>query len=397
MSSTLSPISDSSAVLVSTEGAEDRIYLNGGCVGDIQCTIDSDTNARSCVCSQVSNQCSYYLPMSNKWIKCRYSPRSRYRHAVIELNRKIYLIGGLSKNGTVVHEIDVYDVSTDTWQQPPLLNWNSPTYDLVAFGLLAVDYVFLTSDSMYVFGGYREDGSISADVTHVSISTSQITTLNGPAGIRMNFPRAGMTSKAVNKLFYIYGGWNQTGFHNKSQSCPKSLQLVEKFDPSTQLITIDNALPSGTSKPVSGTIGQSTFVIGGSSIDSADKTCTHFSESYYVYRKDIGEAFWSIQGLCPIAFGRNAAVSSSAQSCIYLFGGLSDFDPKCNCYHALDYVYSYTPEYTSTPSFQLSPGGIAAIAVAGFVVLACCGCFIFTLVTRKAVKQLTSFDSIAPI
>lgn len=388
-------ISDTSAILVAFDGVEDRIYLHGGCIGDIPCTVNVTSDARICTCNQVSDMCSYFLPVSNVWHNCTAAPRKRYRHTAVQLSSKIYLIGGKSTNGTVVREIDVYDIVSNTWLQSTPYYWNSATSDLAAFGITASENTYLSGDIIYLFGGFREDGSISKDISSVSIASTQITKLSG---LSLLSPRAQMASTVVNNKFYIFGGWNQTlEYQIASKSCPKPVQLVEWFDPKTLTLNIDNALPYGTSSAISSVIGLSTFVIGGLAMDSYDNTCTHFGNTYNVYRKDVGDLFWSFQGTCPSSFARNAAVTSAKQSRIFLFGGLSIFDVRCNCYRAHDKVYVFAPSYTSPTPFQLSPAGIAGVVIAGFVVLACCGCLVFTALTRKVVKKLNTFDAVSPL
>jgi N-acetylneuraminic acid mutarotase len=57
-----------------------------------------------------------YDPTTNTWVSKKEMPSSRMNHECVVLEDKIYAIGGINDNGSVVYDInEVYDPKINSW------------------------------------------------------------------------------------------------------------------------------------------------------------------------------------------------------------------------------------------------------------------------------------------
>jgi N-acetylneuraminic acid mutarotase len=123
---------------------------------------------------------------TNTWSDGASMTTLREQHAAAYLDGKIYVMGGITEDSSLLSSVEVYDIATDTWAAGPEL---PAVRRLMAAA--AVD------DHIYVIGGdgggaisevLRLDGSIWIDVAPLPV------------------PRANVEAAAIGRKIYVFGG-----------------------------------------------------------------------------------------------------------------------------------------------------------------------------------------------
>ena len=362
---------------------EDRIYLFGGCMSDQTCT----GNPRVCSCVTATNKCMFYRPLKNTWGECASAPIARYGHTWAKVRGKVYIVGGMYANGTIVQKIDVYNPINDAWESNGIV-WPQAVSDAVAWGSD-------TTRSVYVAGGFTQD--------NVALNTvTRIDTVLG--SIHMDVPnmlhaRGAAQLMKLGSLYYIMGGYETRG-KLASGACSLPTHWNEAFD---SLRNTWKQLPDmlyGRANLAMGSNGKNLlFVIAGETVDPSDTTCSNVVPVANVGLYNTTSKSWSTVDSLPSS-SRFRYTSTSyyngSFTGIYLFGGTSTFDPTCGsagCFHVSAVstlyvpvsIYSHHVRHTQPP---LSAGAIAGVVIAGLVIAAVCGCVIFTIATRYAYRYM---------
>jgi hypothetical protein len=131
----LVPRSDGSAT-----PTESEIIIAGGCIGK-QVKFDWGYG-----CDTITDSSSAFNPSTGTFTALPSMPRKRYRHTAVNVNNKIYVMGGtnLDYPEPVLASIDVFDVTTKKWSTlPTKFNLPFPTTD--SSKLLIILMLFLIS------------------------------------------------------------------------------------------------------------------------------------------------------------------------------------------------------------------------------------------------------------
>ncbi|MBS4034202.1 MAG: T9SS type A sorting domain-containing protein [Ignavibacterium sp.] len=192
---------------------DSNLYLIGGAivVGD---TINS------------TSEMYMFKPCTNEWILKNPMPTARNNLACALLDGKIYVLGGMQVNNSVVNwnglkSFEVYDLVTETWSTLP----DMPRY---RWGLSVVAF----ENKIYVLGGRSLDVRPPSIDVYDPQDSSWSTVTNIPT------PRYKLAACVVDNNIYIIDGWY-------SSSSGPIYDTVEVYNP------ITNVWTTGTSMPVS--------------------------------------------------------------------------------------------------------------------------------------------------
>ena len=160
---------------VSQVGNKDFIYIIGGCAANQGKSPYGDWYA----CPSITNRCDKYDPDADTYSSCQDAPQQRYRHAAVNVNGKVWLVGGIDVADVVVKDIEVYDPVADSWSI--FGTWPGATTDLAAFAV---------GTDIYLVGGYNatnfaftaQSAVWKFDTTASSFSVSQEASMSSPRG-----------------------------------------------------------------------------------------------------------------------------------------------------------------------------------------------------------------------
>jgi len=156
-----------------------------------------------------------YDPATDTWTTKADMPTARAVLGVVEVNGKIYAIGGSSGNTSAVEE---YDPETDTWTTKA----DMPTG---RYGLGVVE----VNGKIYAIGGY--DGYLSTVEEYNPATDTWTTKADMPTA------RAHLGAAEVNGKIYAIGGYNG-GF----------LSTVEEYNPTTDTWTTKEDMPTARNR-----------------------------------------------------------------------------------------------------------------------------------------------------
>ncbi len=128
----------------------------------------------------------------------------RYNHEVVELNGKIYAIGG--HNGTTIEKsVEEYDPITNSWTTKSPMNNARTTFQLA-----------VVNEKIYAIGGYESSGKVLNTVEEYDPAKNKWT-VKAP----MQFARAYHQVAVVDGKIYVIGGYDTNN----------PINSVEEFDP----------------------------------------------------------------------------------------------------------------------------------------------------------------------
>ena len=163
--------------------------------------------------TDVTDKMYVYDPATDTWDDTRASlPKGRFAHAAEAVNGKIYVMGGVTGAiSNALDDIQVYDPLTDTWQSA-----GSMPIRRAAFGSCVID------DQIYLVGGELEEPTTNVldDVSVYDPATGSWTTL-----APLLAPRCYLTAEAVNGKIYATGGTTEAPW--------QGLNTHEIYDPSS--------------------------------------------------------------------------------------------------------------------------------------------------------------------
>jgi hypothetical protein len=380
---------------------EDRVYFFGGCTSGQTCTTSSG-GARTCTCASVTNRCVYYRPITNTWGTCASAPIARHRHAWAKAYGKVYLFGGQRADGSIVKQVDVYDVLSNKWDTAGI-QWPNATTDAIAWG---VD----EARSVYVAGGFNQNKVASNAVTRFDI-VSKKAARDTP---NMLHARGAGQVLQVGNLFYVMGGYDAAVGVTTTGACSQPVHWAEAYDSlHNRWVQLPDQLYGRASLAMGTNYKNLVFAIAGETVDPADPTCTSVVPVPNVGLFNSSSNTWTTVDSLPTS-NRFRYISSPYYNAsfrgIYLFGGTSVFDPTCGCppgqsvgcgagcYHASNVTTLYVPvslnnHHPRPPRDPpLSPGAIAGVVIAGIVVATLLGTAVFAIASRYAYRYFVVRD-----
>jgi len=248
----------------------EKIYVIGGCGGSI------------------SNE--EYNPATNSWVtkgSLSWARRRGMGAVACEVNGKVYFIGGQQGPSPIriVNFNDEYDPVSNLWT-------NKASMPTARVGAAA----FVVNGKIYVIGGY--DGSSFLDIVEEYDPATNSWKTKTP----MPTPRAFLAGAVVDDNIYVIGGFNG--------SC---LDIVQEYDPVGDLWATKTSMPTERYWLAAEAVAGKIYVIGG-----YDGTSCLTSNEVY----DPALDSWSTEVSMPTA--RSHLVAVEVNDKIYAIGGVID-------------------------------------------------------------------------
>ncbi|KPJ89528.1 MAG: hypothetical protein AMJ53_15670 [Gammaproteobacteria bacterium SG8_11] len=189
-----------------------------------------------------TNLVQIYSPLTDSWGGGTPMPTSRYIFTSSVVNGKIYVIGGQDSDWNFTNVVEEYDPTTDTWTTKTPLP--------VACGEASA---ITLNGKIYVVGGCYPNST-----TTVSIYDPLLDSWT--AGTPLNHKRYGLTTDIANGKLYAIGGYNSdTGITS-------ALDIVEVYDPVTELWSMKTSMPTARYRFSSAVVNGQIFVFGGDGV-----------------------------------------------------------------------------------------------------------------------------------
>ncbi|HDN78946.1 MAG TPA: hypothetical protein ENG33_00605, partial [Chloroflexi bacterium] len=245
-----------------------------------------------------------YDPATDTWITLAPMPTKRAWLVAAAVNGKIYAIGG-SSAASKLATVEEYDPTTDTWATKTSMP--TPRDDAV---------VGVVNGKIYVIGGWN---MVALNVVEEYDPATDTWTTKTP----MPAPLAMASSAVVNGKIYVIGGLNGVSVQRK----------VYEYDPATDTWATRTDMPTARSRLTAGVVGDKIYVIGGYN-HSAGWLGT-------VERYDPATDTWTTMN--PMPTRRGDLASAVATDIIYVFGGRTSSNAILDVTEAVDYACTDNP------------------------------------------------------
>jgi len=272
--------------------------------------------------------------MADSWEKKADMPMPRYRHKSVEVNGKIYVIGGY--NIGVTKRVQAYDPATDTW-----IDKASMPVEMSNFSICAID------EKIYVIKGS----------TNAICDLYEYDTLADTWTKKADLPTTRRDHEAcsLDEKIYVIGGSSDAGvlktveiydpktdrwtkgkdmLSSKTQIAVESANgkiyamggldgnlllsgIVEEFDPNTGLWRERVSIPRPRYNLATCVLEDRIYVIGGMVQGKKDWENVGTVEEY-----NPSQNRWSLKATMPTPRSKHSACSSGAN--IYVFGGVGE-------------------------------------------------------------------------
>lgn len=180
------------------------------------------------------------VPQGGVWTIKSPIPTPRCGHAVVEVNGKIYAIGGFARQDTSYYycpTVEEYDPETDTWCQKTAMP--TPRDGLVAA---------VVNDKIYAVGGRDSVGYLSTNEEYDPATDTWV------SKTPMSAPRSEFAVAVVDGKIYATGGWDGG-----------IVATNEEYDPISDMWTVRASLPTPRRSLAAAGFNSKIYVIGGSS------------------------------------------------------------------------------------------------------------------------------------
>lgn len=266
---------------------------------------------------QVSDWAVAVQKAGANWSIIRDMPSARADFAAVELEGKIYAIGGMNASGDAVGTVEVFDPETQYWSQAASLN--TPRYGLEAQ---------VVNGKIYAVGG--ESGySLYDTVEEYDPLTDTWTEKQGMLKNRSNF---GL--QAVDGKLYAMGGYDDAISVNKSVVKP-----MEQYDAEKNEWRIIGDMPTPRYGFSTAALGEAIYTVSG--VDEADE----LSPNVEVYHTDTNS--WSREE--DVSVPRCNAGQAVAGDNLYIIGGndmysdvelVEAYDSQAKAWSSFDRLYT---------------------------------------------------------
>ncbi|MBI3325471.1 MAG: galactose oxidase [Nitrospinae bacterium] len=236
-------------------------------------------------CGGGSDRRGITLPATDgSWVVRARMQEARQEVGVAALNGKVYVVGGLRRNGSQADTVEVYDIATDRWQfvhplplpldHVAVAAARGKLYVTGGFqGAAAVDLTLeydpvvdrwtpkapmptrrgapaaaVIAEKVYAVGGFRDGASVS-DLARYDPDADRWETLPP-----LPTPRDHLGAGAIKGRLYAVGGRNQTSF---------TLGSLEEFDPLTRTWVPRVRMPTPRSGVAAAVVNDRLYVFGG--------------------------------------------------------------------------------------------------------------------------------------
>jgi N-acetylneuraminic acid mutarotase len=288
---------------------------------------------------------------SNTWTMGAPDPLKRLGAAAAVVGSKIYVLGGVSAQGTVGKN-DIYDTATNTWSTGAAM----PTKrtGLAAAGLNGI---------VYAIGGFGSTNNVIAVVEAYDPTTNKWTT-------KAPLPTTEyvMEATVLNNMIFVVGGFNGAS----------RVATVYEYDPSSNSWSNAPSLIVAKQSAYVGTVGTDIVAAGG--FTNAEKT-TSDNELF-----KSGGTSWKARRLMPS--NRYGGCAAGINGFLYAAGGAKSASATANAQTRLDGYDVATDTWAS-----LAPMPIAALYTASATVNGLLYCFDGTN-TNNPKRQIFGYTQI---
>ena len=194
------------------------------------------------------NVVEVYDPLSNSWTTKAPMPTARYGLQALAVYGLIYAIGGYGfgpnsqdNNYAAVSTVEVYDPANDTWGSDYPMPTPRRTFSASVF-----------DNKIYVFGG------IGHALNLAEVEVFDPVTNSWSYKAAMPTARAGSCATTFGNAIYVLGGESISG-----NGPSEDLNIVERYDPSTNSWTQATPMTSRRGYPTCNTLANKIYAIGG--------------------------------------------------------------------------------------------------------------------------------------
>ncbi|HYF99969.1 MAG TPA: kelch repeat-containing protein [Candidatus Saccharimonadales bacterium] len=248
------------------------------------------------------------LDENGMWMVGTSMPNPRTEVTAVAYNNTVYVIGGFTEDGRISNLVEAYNISSNSWVK----NIESIPISLHHASSAIID------GKIYVIGGYTGDWVPSDKMFIYDTITN-----NWTRGPPMPTERGSPTANIVAGKLYVIGG----------DSYDNPLATVEEYDPVIRNWTILSDMPTARHHAASAVIAGEIYVIGGRITGS-------------LVNVDIVEKYdptldkWSAD-LTPMPSKRSGIGATSLDGFIYVLGGEQNqgtfdnnerYDPKTDAW-----------------------------------------------------------------
>jgi len=285
------PRSDLSAVVVN----DAFILAAGGCLSQI-CPSDQSY----CSCQSVTSALEAFHPSNNSWVTLAPLPRPRFRHGAALIKSKMYLVGGRDVNDTLLTQVDVYDIPSNTWTTDSSLTWAQATSDFVLVS---------SGVNLYAIGGYDSNYD-TLNSTCVGNTLTGIWDCN--TFPKMNEGRGDACGVMVGDEMYVVGGFSDVNFCN-------ALDSLEVYNFDTGKWTVEARLDYPRADSACAALHGDFHVVGGEIKDQVQDCNKYDIPVSHVEYYLISNSTWLEETPLPDSRFRFAGVACSGS--VILIGG----------------------------------------------------------------------------
>lgn len=222
------------------------------------------------------------------WVEGVPLPAPRRGHAAVVLDGKLYVLGGMDANGTIVATVDAYDVAAGRWEsRAPMPTPRSSHMAVALDGLI------------YVLGGYE----VTNGQTYRSSTVKAYDPATNNWSARANMGTGGASgAAALGGKLYVFGGDDINGYR----------AIVEEYDPASDSWRHHSRLSQERQRHAAVALHGRIYVLGGMDADGRPLATVE------VY--DPAAGTWSVAAPLPTARAAPAALALDGQ--IYVLGGM---------------------------------------------------------------------------
>ena len=219
--------------------------------------------------------------------------RKEIANATVVLNRKIYVIGGIERSGTISNKVEVYDVDSDTWTEAaeyPIRIWRTSAA--------------VADNKIYVFGGYLSTNAFPFSPTN-RVFEYDISSNSWSEKSNMPTARGASTAVELNGIIHVLGG-----------AANGALNIHQAYNPTNDTWESAQSMPTGRSGLTATVFNNKIFTMGGYFLSNG------------VVAQDLVEVYdpsndtWTTVSNMPQR--RNGIDAVTANEKIYVLGGKPD-------------------------------------------------------------------------
>jgi N-acetylneuraminic acid mutarotase len=236
---------------------------------------------------------------TSSWTTLASMPTGRADFGIAAVNGKIYVLGGINKDGAPLSTVEVYNPANNDWTSKMSMLIPRSGFATAVYG-----------GKIYVFGGNISSGFVGNAEVYDPESNLWSTVASMPT------PRAYLSANVVGDEIYLIGGEKYSSIN------PYHIEtgINECYNPATDTWSTKTALPTGVYSFASAVANNKIYIIGGAKQDHA--TSMTLVGNNQVYSPDTDR--WSISQSIPqtTVYGASAAtVGVSSPAAVYFVGG----------------------------------------------------------------------------